>query len=814
MIIKELNLIGFGKFNNRIIKLKDGLNIVYGENEAGKTTIHNFIHGMFYGFLKPYVTRTIYLEEHAKYAPWNQVQYSGIIRFNHDNRDYRIEREFTKGQEKTSVFLDSTGEDITQDIDTGSVGKVLQPGNHFFGFNNAVFTNTISIGQLGNRTDEVLANEVRERLANASETLDENLDLDKGLGALEGSIKDIGTIRASTSPYGKSYAKLNKLKEEKKSILELKDEYDSLLANMEACDRDLEIMLEGLKELEVRLSKADILSKHKLLLEIKDLQAKINSLREESKSYEEYKNLSMEDYSDCMELNSDIRALNEKIHEYKDALLDTEKKIKELKNRDSQVDNCLLDLEKDYIQYEELEEKLDDLKFNDYNNRLQFLERDLSNNKQAKKSLNFGLIMSVLASIVSTALGLFLSRFVILMANILTIPLSIFFLGRLRRTQNLLDRIDNQFKETVRGENKRKEEVAAIDRQLKEILERYGLKSKPELRRLMEKTSLERHNKEQDEKSLKEALLKKEELVQGIDRLTKEGQEKSTKLDILLRKNASSNLEDFKMGLEKKATYDEIRAEIRSKEDLLAIKTLDLDIRALEAEIVNYQGDISIIEESLTVDELKERISKQKDEISQLKIDKGILDEKINNLNSSISRLVEIDEEIQRQEKFLQEADEKRKALELAKSTIEGISKDIHRQFAPMINRKVGKIIQEITGGRYESVRIADSLAIGVISPETQSILDINSLSGGTIDQLYFALRFGIIDSIRGEGLPLILDDCFIQYDDYRLRNILDFLYEKSKERQIILFTCQRRESRILDEMEADYNLIHLEDKI
>ena len=91
MIIKELNLIGFGKFNNRIIKLKDGLNIVYGENEAGKTTIHNFIHGMFYGFLKPYVTRTIYLEEHAKYAPWNQVQYSGIIRFNHDNRDYRIE---------------------------------------------------------------------------------------------------------------------------------------------------------------------------------------------------------------------------------------------------------------------------------------------------------------------------------------------------------------------------------------------------------------------------------------------------------------------------------------------------------------------------------------------------------------------------------------------------------------------------------------------------------------------------------------------------------------------------------------------------
>lgn len=56
MKIDELNLISFGKFKNTIFKLEDGLNIFYGENEAGKTTIHNFIEGMYYGFQKPNVS--------------------------------------------------------------------------------------------------------------------------------------------------------------------------------------------------------------------------------------------------------------------------------------------------------------------------------------------------------------------------------------------------------------------------------------------------------------------------------------------------------------------------------------------------------------------------------------------------------------------------------------------------------------------------------------------------------------------------------------------------------------------------------------
>ena len=52
MIIKDIRLTNFGKFNHKMVTLEPGLNIVYGENEAGKTTLHTFIRGMLFGIEK------------------------------------------------------------------------------------------------------------------------------------------------------------------------------------------------------------------------------------------------------------------------------------------------------------------------------------------------------------------------------------------------------------------------------------------------------------------------------------------------------------------------------------------------------------------------------------------------------------------------------------------------------------------------------------------------------------------------------------------------------------------------------------------
>ncbi len=199
-----------------------------------------------------------------------------------------------------------------------------------------------------------------------------------------------------------------------------------------------------------------------------------------------------------------------------------------------------------------------------------------------------------------------------------------------------------------------------------------------------------------------------------------------------------------------------------------------------------------------------------KEELVNTRLNKKGIEKDIWNLDEKVSNLVNVEEDLKRTSLKLKEFDHKIGALELAKKTIENLSKNIHKQFAPTINRRVGNVISEITNGKYKIVKIDPNLEISVTNPETGQIVSINNLSGGTIDQLYFSLRFGIIKSMADKKLPLILDDCFIQYDDVRLENILEFLLKISNERQIILFACQKREIELLDKLDRDYNLIYL----
>ena len=138
------------------------------------------------------------------------------------------------------------------------------------------------------------------------------------------------------------------------------------------------------------------------------------------------------------------------------------------------------------------------------------------------------------------------------------------------------------------------------------------------------------------------------------------------------------------------------------------------------------------------------------------------------------------------------------------------MSKNIQNQFVPQINNQVGKLLKRITKNKYSGVRISNKLDIDILNPSSNELISINNLSTGTIDQLYFSLRFGIINSITTDSIPLILDDCFTQYDNNRLRNILELLIDISKNRQIILFSCHSREGDILRKLKTNFNVIEL----
>ena len=87
-------------------------------------------------------------------------------------------------------------------------------------------------------------------------------------------------------------------------------------------------------------------------------------------------------------------------------------------------------------------------------------------------------------------------------------------------------------------------------------------------------------------------------------------------------------------------------------------------------------------------------------------------------------------------------------------------------------------------------------------------MISLNQVSRGTLEQIYFALRITAAEILYQEEYPIILDDTFAFYDEERLRNTLRWLSDSGK--QVLLFTCHKREEEIMNEMGIPYDRISL----
>ncbi|WFA09952.1 AAA family ATPase [Tissierella sp. Yu-01] len=810
MIIKELNLIGFGKFKNQVIKLKNGINIIYGENEGGKSTIHSFIDGMFYGFLRPYVKSTLYTEEHKKYEPWNSDRYAGILKFISNGEDYRIERNFTKGKEETKVFLENTAEDITYKINNGTNGRVLQPGIHFMGFENSVFSNTVSIKQLGSRTDVNLANEVRDKLVNITSSLDDNIYVERAIKELDKAIKEIGTEKATTSTYGKLSIQLSNLLIEKEHIHRCKTEYEKLLDDNNEIVRKLEGLEKQLKSEKELLNLVLLKEKKDVYDEALKIESRLTELEENIEKYHTYRGLSNDDYLLATKINNEIQIISNRIEDINSQAEELNKAINEesfkIKNND---DNNIKDISNDYLEIDALEDDKNKLIYANGNTQKEFIIRDYESIKNKASHYKIAIAVIGILYLVLMVVSLLKNNFYFSVSfQVLLIPIIVLMI-KYKNINKVLAKKDIELMYVEREEKSRKQSLEEIVKRQQIILEKYNFTSKIQLKNLYNSLQHSQYIRDEKLKTIVENRNKVNHLNNKADSLTLEQNKLIIKISEILAKYSVSNLKDFEIGLEKKKIYDDSLVEYHTKKELLRKVLGVYTLVQLEVELVqqHFEMDLLITEDKEII---QNRIDKITEDISNVRIDKKGIEERINLLIPEISKLVDIEEDIERSKVTLLKLDDQKKSLELAKSTIEELSKDIQDQFAPEINVKVGSLIKRITNGVYSGVRINDKLDIGVIKPDTGELINVDVLSGGTIDQLYFSLRFGIINFINGDSLPLILDDCFVQYDDIRLSNILKLLEEISQDRQVILFSCHNREKDLLSNFGIEFNLVTL----
>lgn len=171
MIISRLMLKSFGKFQNREIILKEGINVVYGENESGKSTLHTFLYAMFFG-LRRRRGRASRTDAYTRYKPWKESsRYEGTIWFTCGEKQFRLERDFASPQSSARLFCETDGELLS--VADGDLDMLL--GN----VSETVFQNTVFVPQARSRTEEGLYTELRDYLADFQGTGDMRFDLER-----------------------------------------------------------------------------------------------------------------------------------------------------------------------------------------------------------------------------------------------------------------------------------------------------------------------------------------------------------------------------------------------------------------------------------------------------------------------------------------------------------------------------------------------------------------------------------------------------------------------------------------------------------
>jgi predicted ATP-dependent endonuclease of OLD family len=217
--INKIKINAFGRLEDKEIELSENLNIVYGNNESGKSTLLKFITNTFYGTSKNKKGKNI--SDFELYKPWNKEEFSGKISYELSNgKEYEVFREFSK---KTPKIYNENNEEISKQF-----GIDKNTGSQFFyeqtNIDEDTFTSTFVSMQQEVKLDTQSQNVLIQKIANIAGTGDDNVSYKKAIEKLsKKQSEEIGTSRTLGKPINIVSQNLNRLKNEKQELSNYKD---------------------------------------------------------------------------------------------------------------------------------------------------------------------------------------------------------------------------------------------------------------------------------------------------------------------------------------------------------------------------------------------------------------------------------------------------------------------------------------------------------------------------------------------------------------------------------------------------------------
>ncbi|MFN2339705.1 MAG: AAA family ATPase [Halanaerobium sp.] len=794
MKIKSFSTEVFAGINNRNYQFEDGLNILLGDNEAGKSTVINAIYASLFVSPQLKLNTSEGKEFKAKFLPYPDGDYAEAeVKFKAANSEYRFYKKWSNSNYAGFLELDD-GRRLEKSQKIAEYKKEIFPYGKST-YNNIVFSSQQDIKstlkRINAEENPELIDTINSFLRRAVMELD-GISIDQFRSKLENELEELtkkwdlktdavsNSSRGVNNPYkvgtGKiydSYIAKEKLRSRLKQSKINERKYEELGLKIKELKEKEQKLVAEIKELaEIE---AEINQRAAAELEIENLTERRTKLSQAAKKWPNLK-------AELKELRIKQEAENEKLKKLKAELKRAEKlkRQSDIKARLDQIKAAKVKLNelqslraKTKVSSEQVE------KLEKYKNKIVETEASLKAAK-LKAKLNFSAAGSI---------------------KVLT---------------------------GVEGEKN----ISAG-----EIIEADGY-----LRIKTEELDLEIESAEIDFKSLKAEFeqnqqqfkeLKAKMQVEDLSQARKKLQELTeVKRKIEFKKNkitellAGEDLKELEAELSALDELDSAREEKKIREEIEALNSkiseLNTEIKIRENKIEEFQEEYtSIVELKSLLSAKKERIELLKEKLSQLAslpAKYSSSNEFINDLKRKRENREELNQELREKleqhkelENLLPQASSKEMAAELkeieeeftnlknkAKNLLEikkvfesKLEEMDQNSFKPLLN-SFSKNLQLLTAGKYKAGLINPDFSVKLKSKAKQELpgkLDL--LSYGTYDAAALALRFAIFDNLFSDyGGFIILDDCLVNFDPERRKNAVKLIKEYQKKYQIIYTTC------------------------
>lgn len=666
MRIDKVEIDGFGKLNNCEFTFADGVNLIYGENESGKSTLCEFILSAFYGLPNESKKVSDDITPRRKYRPWKSDAFGGRVYFTDDSgRQLVIERSFkgTKRGDKASLRDANTWEELDNSDDIGE---------RLFGLSREAFLKTLyvkSFGADGLKSDD---GEIMSRLSNLETSGAEDVSYSKIINSIE---KEIFSLKTKTGRGGKISALQDKETTLRQELSLSKMTYGTLARDEET----------------VQSLKASVEQKEKEAAELE-------------KKYE-------------LAVMHEKYLQKKKIDETREII---EKRIASAKEKLAQKEELM----KSVGEKQEISVSSDEIsRARALETKKLMAEEKLENIKDTPKAKESAVYAATPLAIVGILMLIYsfvkLNNFTgVIGAVLVLLGIGLVFLFKHKNLKLEKNRIEEITRAT--------QDLDAINTELEEIFEPYGVSISDELSALFMNT-----------KSIEE---KQKQL---------------------------------------KREYDECAAEIKMLEMSLPDGE---EHEEFSKEAIEYQHEASDVIYA-QINQLKAESRKMSQRASELDLHIAKETAEIRREADILSELVGVTQEIAASEK-------KYASLTTAARWLAQAHDEIKNNFAPKLNEKTSEYLSRLTQDKYKDVRANDSFSLnlkstsgeiveaGFMSRGTYDLLYI---------ALRFAAMNVITE---GSIPPVILDDAFSQLDDTRLLAAVDLINGASEFSQVILFTC------------------------